>query len=89
MNAVQPIRDIDTIHAIQEDLKENNYRNYLIFEIGIYIGIRISDILNIKVKDINNKEYLKLREIKTGKEKLMPIPAHLRKEINEYIEDKT
>lgn len=85
MNAVQPIRDIDTIHAIQEDLKENNYRNYLIFEIGIYIGIRISDILNIKVKDIRDKEYLKLREIKTNKEKLMPIPGHLRKEISEYI----
>ncbi len=86
MNTVQPIRDLDTIHAIQEDLKGNNYRNYLIFEIGIYIGIRISDILNIKVKDIKGKDNLKLREIKTGKEKLMPIPGHLKKEINNYIE---
>ena len=89
MNAVQPIRDIDTIHAIQSDLKQNNYRNYLLFEIGIYIGIRISDILNIKVKDIKNKDNLKLREIKTGKEKLMPIPAHLKKEIIYYIDNKT
>ena len=88
MNTVQPIRDIDTIHAIQDDLKKNNYRNYLLFEIGIYIGIRVSDILNIKVKDIRNKDNLKLREIKTGKEKLMPIPAHLKREINWYIEDK-
>lgn len=87
MNTVQPIRDLDTIHAIQRDLKENNFRNYLMFEIGIYIGIRISDILNIKVKDIKNKNYLKLREIKTGKEKLMPIPNHLKKEINMYIEN--
>jgi len=87
MNAVQPIRDIDTIHAIQKDLKESNFRNYLIFEIGIYIGIRISDILNIKIKDVKNKEFLKLREIKTGKEKMMPIPSHLRKEINSYIEE--
>ena len=52
MNTVQPIRDIDTIHAIQDDLKKNNYRNYLLFEIGIYIGIRVSDILNIKVNII-------------------------------------
>ena len=88
MNAVQPIRDIDTIHAIQDELKEINFRNYLIFEIGIYIGIRISDILNIKVKDIKNKEFLKLREIKTGKEKLMPIPGHLRKEVSQYIDEK-
>lgn len=88
MNTVQPIRDLDTIHAIQNDLKEHNYRNYLMFEIGIYIGIRISDILNIKVKDVKNKDNLKLREIKTGKEKLMPIPGHLKKEINIYIEDK-
>ena len=87
MNAVQPIRDIDTIHAIQNDLKENNFRNYLMFEIGIYIGIRISDILNIKVKDIKNKDNLTLREIKTKKEKLMPIPSHLKREINTYIED--
>ena len=86
MNTVQPIRDIDTIHAIQNDLKTNNYRNYLMFEIGIYMGIRISDILNIKVKDIKNKESLKLREIKTGKEKSIPIQSHLKKEINYYIE---
>ncbi len=87
MNTVQPIRDLDVIHAIQEDLKNTNYRNYLIFEIGIYIGIRISDILNIKVKDVKNRDNLKLREIKTGKEKLMPIQPHLKKEINKYIED--
>lgn len=87
MNTVQPIRDLDTIHAIQSDLKESNYRNYLMFEIGIYIGIRISDILNIKVKDIKSKDNLKLREKKTGKEKLMPIPGHLKKEIEKYIED--
>lgn len=87
MNTVQPIRDLDTIHAIQEDLKENNFRNYLMFEIGIYIGIRISDILNIKVKDIKDKNNLKMREIKTNKEKLMPIPTHLQKEINSYISD--
>lgn len=85
MNTVQPIRDIDTIHAIQDYLKKNNYRNYIMFEIGIYIGIRISDILNIKVKDINGKSNLKLREIKTNKEKLMPIPVHLQKEISKYI----
>lgn len=87
MNTVQPIRDLDIIHAIQDDLKKSSYRNYLMFEIGIYIGIRISDILNIKVKDIKNKDYLKLREIKTNKEKLMPIPVPLKKEINSYIED--
>lgn len=86
MNTVQPIRDLDIIHAIQTDLKKNNYRNYLMFEIGIYIGIRISDILNIKVHDIYNKDNLKLREIKTNKEKLMPIPNHLKKEISLYIE---
>jgi len=85
MNTVQPIRDIDTIHAIQDDLKASNVRNYIMFEIGIYIGIRISDILNIKVKDIKDKNTLKMREIKTNKEKLMPIPSHLQKEINSYI----
>ena len=88
INTVQPIRDLDIIHAIQEDLKKNNYRNYLMFEIGIYVGIRISDILNIKIKDIKNRDYLKLREIKTGKEKLMPIQAQLKKEISKYIEEK-
>ena len=87
MNTVQPIRDLDVIHAIQEDLKNTNYRNYLIFEIGIYIGIRISDILNIKVKDVKNRDNLKVTDIKTGQEKLMPIQPHLKKEINKYIED--
>lgn len=87
MNIVQPIRDIDTIHAIQSTLKTKNKRDYLLFNIGIYVGIRISDILNIKVRDIKNKDFFYLREIKTNKEKMLPIQNTLKREIAEYIDE--
>lgn len=88
MNIVQPIRDIDTIHAIQDTLKSRNKRDYLIFNIGIHVGIRISDILNIKVRDIKNKDFFYLREIKTRKEKMFPIQSQIKREIAEYIDEK-
>lgn len=85
MNKVEPIRDLDKIEEIKKIFKQNNYRDYLIFVIGINTGFRISDILNIKVKQVKNKTHLKIREMKTGKVKKALINDKLRKDIDDYI----
>ena len=51
MNIVEPIRDTDKIKEIHSFLQEKNSRDALLFSFGIYTGLRISDILNYKVKD--------------------------------------
>lgn len=87
MNTVQPIRDIETVNDIYEYLNSQGKRNGLLFAFGIYTGLRISDILSIKVRQVRNQKYISLREKKTGKEKNIPINKFLKNCIDEYIID--
>ena len=68
MNTVQPIRDMNTVMDIARYLKQNNERDYVMFTTGIYSGLRVSDILKLRVKDVRGKDYIAMREKKTKKE---------------------
>lgn len=86
MKFVQPIRDPEIIKAIKKDLKaEKNIRNYILFEIGINTGLRISDILQLRVRDLK-KNYLYLTEIKTKKQKQFEMNPQVRRELLTYLE---
>jgi integrase len=88
MNIVQPIRDLEKIEEIKEYLKEDSMRNYLLFLLGINTGLRISDILKLKVKDVDDTNHIVLREQKTGKQKWIRLTPALKRELKEYIEGK-
>lgn len=88
MNTVQPIRDMRTVLDIADYLKADNIRNYVMFMFGIYSGLRISDILKLHVRDVRDKKYIYMREMKTGKEKRFLINRKLRSIISDYIKDK-
>ena len=45
MEFVEPIRDRETINLVKRILKEHGTRDYLLFLMGINIGLRISDTL--------------------------------------------
>lgn len=64
MNYVEPIRDSGMVNDIANYLKKDNLRNYIMYIIGINTGLRISDILKIKVKDVRNKQFIVLKEKK-------------------------
>lgn len=87
MNTVEPIRDMETVNDIADYLKTKSRRNYMMFLFGIYSGLRISDILKLRVRDIRGKSYVSIREKKTGKEKRFPINKELSGELEEYIKD--
>ena len=88
MNFVEPIRDVETVKDIGEYLKEKNEKFYVMYSIGIYSGLRISDILKLKVRDVKGKSNIKVREQKTGKEKFFPINAQLAPIIASYCKDR-
>ena len=88
MNFVEPIRDKTTVQDIADYLKEVNEKYYIMYMIGIYSGLRVSDILKLKVRDVKDKTDLKLREKKTGKEKLFPVNAELARALAAYCQDK-
>ena len=85
MKYVQPIRDMDLIEKLKVILKKQNYRNYFLFIFGINSGLRISDILRLKVSDVKNKTHVTIIEKKTGKEKRFKLNTSLQAEIKEYI----
>lgn len=88
MNTVEPIRDMKQIWDIEDYLKEKSERDFMMFEIGIYCGLRISDILKLKVRDVKGKTHISIREQKTGKEKRFKINPDLQKVIKSYIGDR-
>lgn len=87
MNTVQPIRDKTIIEKFKNELLKKGSRDYMMFVIGINAGLRISDILPLKVKDVKNVTHIKIIEKKTGKAKRFKINPYLRKEIDKYIEN--
>ena len=87
MNFVQPIRDPEQIQQIKEHLKEKSERNYILFVMGINTGLRISDILKLKVSGLKGS-HISMREMKTGKQKRIQITAALRRELKWFIEER-
>lgn len=87
MNTVQPIRDINQIRKMEQVLKTQSERNYILFRLGINSGLRISDILKMKVKDVRNQTHFILKEQKTGKSQRLKINPVLKKELNHYTKN--
>jgi integrase len=91
MQIVQPIRDKKKINDMKKVLKANNVRNYCLFVLGINSGLRIGDLLSLKVADVAEgkkiKDRISLREQKTGKIKDFPIGATSVKALKEYLNE--
>ena len=85
MKLVQPIRDRENLEEMKMELLKTGYKNYLMFVIGINTGLRISDILELKVKGLKDKTHIKIIEQKTNKIKRFLINSSLKGEIDKYI----
>ena len=86
MNIVEPIRDIKILKLFLLELKKKSERDYNMGLIGVYSGLRISDILSLRVIDVEDKKEITIREKKTGKRRTFPINPFVRKEIDKYID---
>lgn len=89
MKYVQPIRDKNKIEEIKSYLKENGSRDLLLFTMGINTGLRISDLLKLKVIDVKNKSHVEIKEQKTGKVKRFPLLGNLQSMIEEFIKGRS
>jgi integrase len=83
MEFVQPIRDQEKIQEMKERLSP---RDAFMFTLGINVGCRISDLLQLRVGDIRGKSHLKIDEKKTGKQKRFLINSRLKEVIYNYTE---
>ncbi|MGL4850680.1 MAG: site-specific integrase [Clostridium sp.] len=85
MKFVQPIRDRDKIESMKRELLKTGFRNYLLFTTGINTGLRVSDILNLRVGDVRNKSHISIVEKKTKKSKRFYINQNLKMDLDRYI----
>ena len=86
---VEAIRDLKDITKIKKRLN-NNPRDLLLFTLGINNGLRIGDLLKIKVgdvKDLRPGETLQIIEQKTGKKNVLMVNKEVRKALVLYLDE--
>lgn len=88
MKFVQPIRDKEHVREMTELLESKNERDLIMWLIGIYTGLRVSDILTLRVRHVKGTNYITLKERKTEKTKRILIIPRLRRALDKYIEGK-
>ena len=86
---VEPIRDSSVVQmitdALREDKTRQGSRRYLLWLSGIYLGRRVSDILQLKVGDVRGRQKIRIRERKTGKRADLYIVPELQTVYNERL----
>ncbi|MEK4508286.1 site-specific integrase [Paenibacillus anaericanus] len=89
MQFVNPIRDMETIQAMKEELRKHSIRDLLLFVLGINTGISLLDLLNLTVQDVwdgqNAKQFLYIKDEKTKEEKAYYLNSQIGKILNEYL----
>lgn len=88
MNYVEPIRDGKKVEDISIYLRNKSEKYFIMFILGINTGLRISDILMLRVKDVKNRDYVNIREKKTNKQKIFQINSQVKKELKIFCESK-
>lgn len=88
---VEPIRSKTKIKQMYHVLSQYDPKYRLLFKFGLNTGLRISDMLPIRVHDVMNengefKEYLTIREKKTDKEKRLKLNQTLKRMISSYVQ---
>ena len=83
---VDPIRNKEDIKKFKNAAGKK--RNKILIEVGLNTGLRISDILKLKAKHINDSIHINLKEDKTEKTRKISLNPKVKKAVEGYIEEK-
>lgn len=90
MEYVDPIKDVDKINEMKQVLRNHSQRDLILFVLGINTGIRVSDLLSLKVGDLWDgrefTEFLYIHDEKTGAQRAFYINDSVKKELTIYLE---
>lgn len=83
---VEAIRDKKVLNEFINELNigKNAKRNVLLFKLGLTTGLRISDIIKIKIEDVRGKTEFELTEQKTNKKRKVYL-HNILTELTEYL----
>lgn len=88
MTTVEPIRNLKHLRKLEKFLAQKSSRDLLLLTIGTNSGLRISDIVALKVGDVRNKTHIQIVEKKTKKFKKFPINSKLKPMIKNFTKGK-
>jgi len=86
VNKVQPIRDERVIEGLKHYFRVRSTRNYLFFCIGIYSGLRVSDLCRLRVGEVRGS-HVSMVEQKNKNKKRFIIHPSIRGDLDRYIVD--
>ena len=76
----------DAMNLIRKLAKDGNYKISLLIALGCFTGLRISDILSLRWKQILNTSEFTITEKKTGKQRTIRLNPQLQQHIKECYE---
>ncbi len=94
MSTVQPLRERRQIDAVKLYLRnhpvntthDNPLKYYMLWIFGIHTGLRISDIVPLRVSDVMFRNHVVIRERKTGKHRMFRLSSSLQLELEDYCQ---
>lgn len=87
MNIVDPIRDPDMVRRVKREAELMGRQQYLLVLVGLNTGLRVSDILQLRVSDFRFRGYVVRREKKTGKHTEIRLHPAVVAEVNRLVSD--
>ena len=81
----QPIRNRVDLEEFGKKLKERDEKYFVLLRLGVTTGLRISDILNLKVSDVLGKSHITITEKKTKKKKTFKLNSKVRNLCEEFV----
>jgi len=75
----------DFISIITRLEKDENYKFCLLISIGVFTGLRISDLLSLTYSDLLSNETFTLREMKTKKQRSIKVNKDLKEIVSRIV----
>lgn len=90
---VEPIKKVKDIEKIKQYLNgKKNRRDYMLFVVGINVGLRAGDLLELKVKEVSDgrriNDSVLIQEQKTGKMREFTLNKSAKEAIQYYLDGK-
>ncbi len=76
----------DFISLITRLEKDENYKFCLLISIGVFTGLRISDLLTLKYSDLLNSETFYIKEKKTQKQRSIKVNKDLKEIVSRIVQ---
>jgi integrase len=87
---VEPIKNLKDIAKVKQYLLgKDNKRDYMLFVVGINVGLRAGDLLSLKIKDVMTgsdiNDVVRIQEEKTGKIREFVLNCSAKEAIELYL----